>query len=380
MTNPARCASWMLSIEMNGLHRYYEASQEEEVRDMIWGISQGFLNYIPYKRPDNPPSRDGNSGGLPSDVMPHMAEWDPSYGYSYHPRKLLPFCYAYLYTGDLRFKQRALEMWQDHYEVADAGKEEDEGFVQAALHLRDYPRADTIAPEAVSNLTAAPGGLGEVMLTFTTPNDNSGAIEEYIAKFDTLRIHDTVMATPQGLTANEIYMFWDSLKTAFHQFWMAHNTPLEPQPYPPGSSDTVYVHGLDTSKTYYFAMKTYDPSTNLSPISNVVTAKPGTSGPAHQPRPGIEDGSEAKPLEVSICPNPSNPVTVISINNIGTGQTAGIKIYSIKGELVHSKGLNTTGRNNIEFLFNGSHLGSGLYVVKVMIGKRTLSRKMISIK
>ena len=56
-----------------------------------------------------------------------------------------------------------------------------------------------------------------------------------------------------------------------------------PAPSPAGSSENYTVGGLSAGKTYFFAIKTADPETNWSTISNspsATTGAPDTTPPA----------------------------------------------------------------------------------------------------
>ena len=113
----------------------------------------------------------------------------------------------------------------------------------------DSTEQETIAPEAVSDLSAESIDDGMFRVTWTAPGDDGtvGNASTYDIRCSTSRITD----------AN-----WDS----------ADQVGGEGTPNPPGTPDTMVVSGLQSGTDYFFAMKTGDEVPNWSEISNLCPA------------------------------------------------------------------------------------------------------------
>ncbi|MHC5081331.1 MAG: protein kinase domain-containing protein, partial [Planctomycetota bacterium] len=107
---------------------------------------------------------------------------------------------------------------------------------------------DTMPPAAIDDLAALKGNkAGSVLLTWQAPGDNGkkGMASKYIVKFSNARI-----------TASN----FNAAKT-FEQSW----APLSPR-----NPERHLITGLETGKSYYFAIKTQDEAGNTSAVSNIV--------------------------------------------------------------------------------------------------------------
>jgi hypothetical protein len=107
---------------------------------------------------------------------------------------------------------------------------------------------DTTAPSRINNLGALPGtNAGEVILSWTAPGDDSatGRASQYDVRYSASTITS---------------LNWNS----------AALVSGEPTPKTSGGSETFLVTGLQSSTSYYFAMKAADEIPNLSQLSNVV--------------------------------------------------------------------------------------------------------------
>ena len=114
---------------------------------------------------------------------------------------------------------------------------------------------DTMAPAAVSNLSAPSATSGSVTLNWTAPGDDgsTGTASAYDVRYSTATITD----------AN-----WGS----------ATQCTGEPTPKASGQAETFTVNGLSASTTYYFAMKVADEVPNTSGLSNVVSKATAAGG------------------------------------------------------------------------------------------------------
>ena len=121
------------------------------------------------------------------------------------------------------------------------------------------PPLDTTAPAAVTNLLASIVNSNTVMLSWTAPGDDgtNGIATSYDVRWRTNFITASNWATSMQVTG-------------------------EPAPALFGMVQSLSITGLVPSRSFYFALRTSDEATNVSPISNVpdVTMPPVV-------RPGI---------------------------------------------------------------------------------------------
>lgn len=135
-----------------------------------------------------------------------------------------------------------------------------ENFAWRALSLcgSNAPAGDITAPATVANLAAVPGGYpGEIRLTWTAPGDDgaTGTASLYEIKVS----HAPITSLNFGAAADL-------------ERWIN-----EPLPAAGGAPETLYVAGLATDSTWYFALTASDEVPNVSGVSN----SPGTA-----PAPG----------------------------------------------------------------------------------------------
>ncbi|MGC1240370.1 MAG: S8 family serine peptidase [Chryseosolibacter sp.] len=104
---------------------------------------------------------------------------------------------------------------------------------------------DATPPQPVKDLAVAGKDVGEITLTWTSPQDASGFVVEYDIRYSN-----------SPITA-----------TNFNNATKAAGIPV---PQPSGSTETFTVKNLVGGKVYYFALKSIDFQGNVSPISNVV--------------------------------------------------------------------------------------------------------------
>ncbi|ALP53607.1 hypothetical protein Tel_10955 [Candidatus Tenderia electrophaga] len=114
--------------------------------------------------------------------------------------------------------------------------------------------ADPTAPAAISGLVAGSPGEASVLLSWTAPgdDDNTGTAASYDVRYSTSAINDGNWASATQATG-------------------------EPAPQIAGSSEYFTVTGLNSSTTYYFAIKTSDEVPNTSALSNVHSATTSVS-------------------------------------------------------------------------------------------------------
>jgi len=113
---------------------------------------------------------------------------------------------------------------------------------------------DVVPPAAVTDLTVTDIDTTTIALQWTAPADDSGTggtVASYDLRYSTSTIDESNWAS-------------------------ATPTDDEPTPATPGQTDTCTVTGLAASTQYYFALKSADASSNVSPLSNVPN---GSTGP-----------------------------------------------------------------------------------------------------
>lgn len=124
-----------------------------------------------------------------------------------------------------------------------------------------HPRADTQPPEAVKDLKVRLLGDGRAEVSFTAPADRGGGkVVRYQLKAAELPI------VP--------YEQWDYARDLGKRrnWWRAVNCRGEPAPSAPGKQERFVVSRVPQAEKLYFAVRSIDDSSNLSPISNLATA------------------------------------------------------------------------------------------------------------
>ncbi len=112
-------------------------------------------------------------------------------------------------------------------------------------------QGDGFTPAAVFDLTVTKVTPASVTLEWTAPGDNGfeGQAKSYDIRYSTNRILTDV------------------------DFAAASPVPDRITPGPGGRADRLVIAGLQSGKTYYFAMKTTDEAGNVSDLSNEVSAR-----------------------------------------------------------------------------------------------------------
>jgi len=111
------------------------------------------------------------------------------------------------------------------------------------------PPADTVAPDAIVDLTAVAGTAGTVTFTFTAPGDDATAGQTTAYEF-------RAAVYPAATTS---WTNWEVF-------------PVTGSPASAGNADTVTVTGLTADLAYVFRMRARDEMANWSEPSNCVVA------------------------------------------------------------------------------------------------------------
>jgi hypothetical protein len=116
--------------------------------------------------------------------------------------------------------------------------------------------AENIPPSNIANLVTSNPTGSSISLTWTAPGDDStsGTASQYDIRYSTSPINDANWASATQVSG-------------------------EPTPLIAGSQQTFAVTGLQSGRTYYFAMKTADEVPNWSGLSNVANGATSDATP-----------------------------------------------------------------------------------------------------
>lgn len=119
------------------------------------------------------------------------------------------------------------------------------------------PPPDRTPPAQVTDLAAVEIGVDSFELEWTATGDdgNEGTATRYEARISTDPINDDNFASATSL-------------------------PDVPTPSPPGSSEFLFVDGLDERTTYYVGLKVYDEEDNESPLATTELTTADGTGPS----------------------------------------------------------------------------------------------------
>lgn len=168
-----------------------------------------------------------------------------------------------------------------------AMKAKDEANVSAMSNVVTVttPAADSVAPAAITDLTATRANSKSIQLSWTAPGDDltSGRAASYEVRYSTSPI----------TAAN-----WNS----------AAEAPEELLQLDPGTTMEYPANELNANTKYYFAVKTKDPAGNVSAISNVASAT------TTEPSPGAVTVNSVSALQSAInsAPQSGRVITLAS--------------------------------------------------------------------
>jgi len=237
---------FMVSGLIGGLCNNWLLTGNEDARDSIialcdWAVHFG--EYIP---------KDRGGTGFPYFWEPENPKGWHGKG-QLHPRRLIPFAYGYRVTG----RKDIFDLGAD---LASFDDQPHHGAYQAWYTLVQQPKTDTTPPAPVRDLDVRVLGDGAVEVRFTAPGDDGekGTAAEYQLKWSTVPLVEVIQ--------------WPQQKDTHRAFWWGQNVTNEPGPVPAGQTVRFRIEGLQTGKVW-FAVKTFDDESNVSPLSNVVEAE-----------------------------------------------------------------------------------------------------------
>jgi hypothetical protein len=181
---------------------------------------------------------------------------------------------AYCCTGEKYLLEKAREFWsfgnrrryqttkltpQHHFATHHPPKDDSVLSTVRLFYEYSHPRVDTEPPTAIKDLTVKRLVGGRAVVSFTAPADVSGRVAGYQVKVDKLPILP--------------YENWDFRRDSGirRNWWRASNCKAEPAPKSAGSKEKFIVTNVPgaNGQPLFFAVRSFDDSSNRSAISNV---------------------------------------------------------------------------------------------------------------
>ena len=132
-------------------------------------------------------------------------------------------------------------------------------FVLRNFYIHAHPRKDAAPPTPIKDLKVTVNGKAATV-TFTAPADQGGG---KVTRYQ-LKCSDKPIVSYQQFL--DIYNRFEDDK--YTNWWMAANLAGEPTPKAPGAKERFVISGLPANARY-FALRSFDDSSNRSAISNV---------------------------------------------------------------------------------------------------------------
>jgi hypothetical protein len=158
-------------------------------------------------------------------------------------------------------------------------------------------------------------------------------------------------------------------------FTFLTSVPGLPAPAPAGLTETLFVTGLQPNTNYYFAIKTADERGNWSPISNVLYSRTTTVGASIQ----------SYTLSLSApWPNPARVATQFDLT-LPEATPVRVEAYDVAGRKVRTlaDGLRSAGPGAINWDLRddqGRPINSGVYLVRVSVGRDVMMRRVAVVR
>jgi hypothetical protein len=283
--------SWMYTYLSGALECYYRLTGNEDAMDNAIAYGEAVARVLFQTKHSNLayagilvdfPTRgfawDQASWAIPDGVENGEGVSINGYLARFHP----DICArAYSLCGDQFLKQRAYDYWwggshrgynsTKMHALGAVGtwvnitSDHDENVILTGRTFEEWshPRADSTAPAAVTDLTVAPVADGKVTVRFTAPADAGGKVARYQVK-----------CSERPLVEYEKFLeLYNNFKddTACNWF-MASNVNGEQAPQDKGRKEEFTVTDVPAGAKF-FAVRSFDDSSNRSPISNVAEVK-----------------------------------------------------------------------------------------------------------
>lgn len=194
--------------------------------------------------------------------------------------RFLPDCcaHAYSWTGEKYLLQKGKEFWSfgnrrryqsrkltSKHNFATHNPPKDDSVLSTARLFYEYsqPRRDVQPPEAIGDLMVKLLGGDKAVVSFTAPSEASGKATKYQVKVAAMPISP--------------YEEWDYCRDSGRRrnWWRAINCKGEPVPKSTGAKEKFIVTNVPdvSGQPLFFAVRSFDGSSNRSPISNVFRAE-----------------------------------------------------------------------------------------------------------
>jgi hypothetical protein len=247
---------------------------------------------------------------------------------------------------------------------------------------------DHTPPATVTDLSAEWVAGQGMRLTWTAPAGNAA---EYQVKYGHAPIVDFVkrwdagaqtgwpdLTQPIPHTDSALNAIaWNYVATKEVSFWGAKNVTGEPGPGAPGGTESFLLTDLPADTPLYFALVSYDSSSNVSGISNVTSAYTGAENG------GVPPGSFGIGCAY---PNPFNPSIVIRFQAAaGPAAPVSLRIYNTRGQLMRTlvSGALKGGAHRAVWDGKGTSgrpAASGMYLCRLSCGKKTITKNILLVK
>jgi hypothetical protein len=150
------------------------------------------------------------------------------------------------------------------------------GFVALLVIAWRQLALTTRASVALAILFVAWGAA--VATSKTTASRNTGPVDGGTAELAAYRISRPIIHARDPVTSYDLrYSTVAPGGDVNAWFNSATQATGEPQPAGCGCRDGLCIPGLNQGTTYYFGLKAVDEARNASPVSNIVSAQPGTA-------------------------------------------------------------------------------------------------------
>ncbi len=283
--------SWMFIYESGALDCYWRITGSEDAMDRAIGYGQGVARVLFQEKHSNLayagvlidfPTR-GFAWDQASWAIPEGVENGEGVSINGYLARFQPDICARAYTlcGEQFLKKRAYDYWWGgSHRGYNANKMHALGGVGAWVNINSdhdenviltgrtfyewsHPRKDEAAPKAVADLAVSLQG-DKAMVSFTAPADEGGG---KVARYQ-------VKCSDRPIVDYEKFLgLYNEFKDETVCNWfLAANVQGEGAPQAPGARETLTVTGVPAGAKY-FAVRSFDDSSNRSAISNVVEAK-----------------------------------------------------------------------------------------------------------
>lgn len=251
---------FMIAYVVNGLYDYYSLTHDDDSLDIILGMVdysyyEGYVNACNgflYKIPIPPTERDQTL----ADAAAQNCFRDNPAGEGVGTWRM-----ARALARSFDIAGEPYKTWFDNLvqhvslnDITTWGRFLDWDNVCDLMHYA--PREDTTPPDAISDLSAETVGHSSVNLTWTAPADAARYQLKYSANPMVERIE-----YPEQVNTHS-------------NWWAANNVTAEPIPGGTGSPEEFIASGLEPG-LYYFAIRSYDSSSNRSGLSNMASVVVG---------------------------------------------------------------------------------------------------------